>query len=334
MEAVRAQSVDLVVTSPPYPMIEMWDGLFSELDPGVMKAIAELDGAEAFRLMNEQLNLAWSEVSRSVKDGGMVCINIGDATRNLGKSYQLYPSHTVISNYFRSHGFEELPSIIWKKAANSPNKFLGSGTLPVNAYVTLEHEYILIFRKTPRRKFTGRGEAERRKESAFFWEERNLWFSDVWENLKGTRQKLMMKGVRDRSAAFPAELAHRLVNMYSIQGDTVLDPFAGTGSTLIAAAASCRNSIGYELDGELAGVARKTLLESAETLNSMIQKRLDDHRSFVEQEAEKGRVFSHFNRIHGFPVVTKPETGIVLRKVKNIFMDEVGKPLMVSYQEP
>ncbi len=334
MEDVRAQSVDLVVTSPPYPMIEMWDGLFSNLDPNVMKAIAELDGAKAFHLMNEQLNLVWKEVARVVKDGGIVCVNIGDATRNLGKSYQLYPSHTVISEFFRNNGFEELPSIIWKKAANSPNKFLGSGTLPVNAYVTLEHEFILIFRKNPRRKFTDRNESERRKESAFFWEERNLWFSDVWENLKGTRQKLGMRGARERSGAFPVELAFRLINMYSIQGDTVLDPFAGTGSTLAAAAASCRNSIGYEIESELADGARKSMLESSNALNSIIDRRLEGHRSFVEKEAGKGRNFSHFNSVHGFPVVTKSETGIILRKVKDISVDSTGQGINVSYLQP
>lgn len=334
MVETGSRSVDLVVTSPPYPMIEMWDRLFSDFDPNIMKAIAELDGARAFRLMNEQLNLAWKEVARVVKDGGIVCINIGDATRNLGRSYQLYPSHTAISDFFRNNGFEELPSIIWKKAANSPNKFLGSGTLPVNAYVTLEHEFILIFRKNPRRKFSGAHEAERRKESAFFWEERNLWFSDVWENLKGTRQKLKIKGARERSGAFPVELASRLVNMYSIQGDTVLDPFAGTGSTALAAAAYRRNSIGYEIDSELADGAMKSFMESREALNSMIEKRLEDHRSFVEKEAEKGRDFSYFNRVHGFPVVTKSETGIVLRKVKEISPDSDGKRIIVSYLGP
>lgn len=334
MEGTESQSVDLVVTSPPYPMIEMWDQLFSDLDPEVMKAIAELDGAKAFHLMNEQLNLVWKEVARVVKNGGVVCINIGDATRNLGKSYQLYPSHTVISDFFRSHGFEELPSIIWKKAANSPNKFLGSGTLPVNAYVTLEHEFILIFRKNPRRKFTGDNEPERRKESAFFWEERNLWFSDVWENLKGTRQKLSMKGARERSGAFPLELAFRLINMYSIQGDTVLDPFAGTGSAALAAAASCRNSIGYEIDSELAEGARKAILESGNILNSLVEKRLEGHRSFVDIEAGKGRVFSHYNRMHGFPVVTKSETGIILRKVGDISIDGSGEKIKVSHLRP
>lgn len=330
MEVIGNGSVNLVVTSPPYPMIEMWDHIFSEMDPEVAKALAELDGESAYRLMNDQLNLVWKEVTRVTRDGGMVCINIGDATRTLGRNYKLYPSHTAISHYFRKNGFDELPSIIWKKPSNSPNKFLGSGTLPVNAYVTLEHEYILIFRKRPRRDFSNVSDGKRRQESAFFWEERNTWFSDVWENLRGTRQRIQAGGARDRSGAFPVELPFRLINMYSIKGDTVLDPFAGTGSTAIAAAASERNSIGYELDVEMSESARATLLESRDLMNSLVEKRIADHRAFVEYEASGGREFKHYNRQHGFPVVTKSEGGIIFRNIYGISEGE-NREIKISY---
>ena len=102
---------------------------------------------------------------------------------------------------------------------------------PGGAYVTLEHEYILILRKNGKRKFTTQPEKQNRRESAYFWEERNIWFSDIWD-LKGIRQDIQQKDIRTRSAAFPFELAYRLINMYSVFGDTILDPFLGTGTTI------------------------------------------------------------------------------------------------------
>lgn len=331
MAAIRARSIDLVVTSPPYPMIEMWDPPFSKMNIEIGEAIDRMDGTLAFDLMIQELNMVWKEISRVTRNGGIVCINIGDATRNLGGRFRLYPSHTAVSRFFRKNGFDELPSIIWKKPANSPNKFLGSGTLPVNAYVTLEHEYILIFRKTPMRKFSGEDQTERRQKSAFFWEERNLWFSDVWEKLVGTRQRIEPYGDRARSGAFPLELPMRLINMYSIQGDTVLDPFSGTGTTSRAAAASGRNSVGYEIESELNRTAESGLLNSMEELNVLIRKRIDDHSDFVGREVKNGRVFAHFNNHHGFPVMTKSERGIVLREIETISRSGPSNGITVSY---
>ena len=104
-------------------------------------------------------------------------------------------------------GFTNLPEIIWRKPTNSPNKFMGSGMLPAGAYVTLEHEFILIFRKGGKRIFKSDAEKLKRQQSAFFWEERNVWFSDLW-TLTGTNQKLNNKNSRERSAAYPFDLAY------------------------------------------------------------------------------------------------------------------------------
>ena len=124
---------------------------------------------------------------------------------------------------------------------------MGSGMLPAGAYVTLEHEYVLIFRKDTKREFSSDAEKSARMRSAFFWEERNKWFSDVWD-FKGTVQGLNHCDLRSRSAAYPLELAYRLINMYSLYEDTVLDPFLGTGTTTLASIACGRNSIGFEID--------------------------------------------------------------------------------------
>lgn len=318
MQELEPESIDLVVTSPPYPMIEMWDGLFTSLDPQIGVELSGGDGPSAFALMHEQLNEVWARVLEVMKEGAIACINIGDATRNLGNDFRLYPSHSVISGFFRASGMQELPSIIWKKPSNSPNKFLGSGTMPVGAYVTLEHEYILIFRKPGKRDFSEDTERANRRESSFFWEERNIWFSDIWSELRGVRQSMPEAAARERSAAFPFSVPYRLINMYSVKGDTVLDPFAGTGTTAMAAAASQRNSYGYEISGELSALALNRLSGSSDLLRSVVDERLSDHAAFVKDETARGKVFTHSNAIHGFPVKTMPEESLHLRKVQSI----------------
>ncbi|MFW6335242.1 MAG: DNA methyltransferase, partial [Desulfosalsimonas sp.] len=112
-----------------------------------------------------------------------MCVNIGDAVRKLGDSFSLYPNHSEIIRAFLSRGLTPLPAIIWRKQTNAPNKFMGSGMLPAGAYVTLEHEYVLIFRKGAKRQFATPAQKLNRKKSAIFWEERNQWYSDVWFDL-------------------------------------------------------------------------------------------------------------------------------------------------------
>ncbi|MFZ1986597.1 MAG: DNA methyltransferase, partial [Desulfatitalea sp.] len=146
MDSLNPESIDLVVTSPPYPMIEMWDELFCAADPAARKALAAADTDQAFERMHCQLDKVWAELRRVVKPGGIVCINIGDATRTIDGRFRLFANHARIILAFRALGFDQLPAIIWRKTTNAPNKFMGSGMLPPGAYVTLEHEYVLIFR--------------------------------------------------------------------------------------------------------------------------------------------------------------------------------------------
>lgn len=330
MEAVSDSSVELVVTSPPYPMIEMWDDIFASLNPAVEEELRAGHSENAFSMMHSILNDIWKEAYRVLVDGGIACVNIGDATRNINGNFQLFPSHAAISTFFRSNGFQELPSVVWKKPSNSPNKFLGSGTLPVGAYVTLEHEYILIFRKNGRRRFENDSARKIRSRSSFFWEERNRWFSDIWD-LTGTRQSMSNSLTRGRSAAFPFEIPYRLINMYSVEGDTVLDPFMGTGTTNLASMASCRNSIGYEMDPEILKSAKARVLESRDFLNSIIDKRASDHRAFIETEEARGKNVSHYNENHGFSVKTRPEKEMKLRKIVAISDIEGEEGIMVRY---
>ena len=96
MEDIPNKSVDLMITSPPYPMIEMWDKIFSKQNPVIGEALENKDGVTAFELMNKELDIVWKEVYRVLKDGGIACINIGDATRKIGDEFRLYSNHSRI----------------------------------------------------------------------------------------------------------------------------------------------------------------------------------------------------------------------------------------------
>jgi len=303
LSAVQDESVDLVVTSPPYPMIEMWDGIFSSLNGNIQEALNAKDGDKAFELMHSELQCVWEEINRVIKPNGIVCINIGDATRKIGEEFQLYPNHARIIEDFRDIGFSTLPDILWRKPTNKSSKFMGSGMIPPNAYVTLEHEYILVFRKGGTRTHYNKQD---RYESAYFWEERNEWFSDVWSGLTGAEQNLTDAN-RDRSAAFPVEIPRRLIQMYSIQKDTVLDPFLGTGTTTLAAALTGRNSIGYDIDESLLDLLNNRLENLSSISKSYIENRIDSHKKFVE---DSDREFKYTSEKYGFPVTTNYETDI------------------------
>lgn len=320
LSLIEDGSVSLVVTSPPYPMIEMWDESFSSQNKEVAKALENDEPELAFELMHQILDKVWKECSRVLCEGGVACINIGDATRTINKKFQLFSNHARIINSFLGLGFSNLPNILWRKQTNAPNKFMGSGMYPPGAYVTLEHEFILVFRKGNKRDFSLEG-MENRRESAYFWTERNNWFSDLWE-LKGTAQLLAVNGARDRSGAYPFEIPYRLINMFSVKGDTVLDPFMGTGTTALAAMASARNSIGYELEPEFSSTIENALLAKAnlELLNNTIRKRILNHMAFINQRIkEKGpESVKHYNERFDFPVMTKQERDLALQFVDSI----------------
>jgi modification methylase len=314
---IDEESVALVVTSPPYPMIEMWDEQFSTRVSGVSEAFERWDGRKAFELMHEELDKVWAEVYRTLRQGGFACINIGDATRKIGDQFSLYPNHSRILAQCYRLGFDVLPAILWRKQTNAPNKFMGSGMLPAGAYVTLEHEYILILRKGQKREFVSPDEKLARRESAFFWEERNAWFSDIWD-FKGARQTLDNRNGRDRSAAFPFELAYRLVNMYSCKSDLVLDPFLGTGTTMFAAMSSGRHSIGVELDESLLPIIYDGIRNFTGFVNGYLSERLQRHLDFCKNYEEKKGQLGHLNEKQGFPVVTSQEVDLRLEAISEI----------------
>jgi len=324
MEAVSSESVDLMVTSPPYPMIEMWDEMFAQQSSYVKKALDKGDGQNAFEMMHKVLDPIWKEIYRVLKFGGFACINIGDATRTINGNFTLYPNHMRILKSALELGFSALPCILWRKQTNAPNKFMGSGMLPAGAYVTLEHEYILILRKGSKREFKKDKDKKIRRESAIFWEERNNWFSDVWFDVKGTPQALNDKNSRRRSAAYPFEVVYRLINMYSAKGDIVLDPFLGTGTTTAAAIASGRNSIGYEIDPAMEQSVDRIKDAIVDSSKQLIRKRLARHMEFVVNRLKTKGGFKYENAYYGFPVLTSQEKELIINDPVDITQPEKG----------
>ncbi|ELZ35060.1 DNA modification methylase [Halogeometricum pallidum JCM 14848] len=353
MSGLADDAVELVVTSPPYPMVEMWDDLFSDLADGVAPALRDGDGAAAFEAMHRVLDDVWAELRRVLVPGGIACVNVGDATRTVGDSFRVYPNHARVVDAFVDLGFEPLPDVLWRKPTNSAAKFMGSGMLPPNAYVTLEHEYVLVFRNGAGSRSFDPG-ADRRYESAYFWEERNAWFTDVWTDVAGTDQRVAEATkrfdgapavssdggdadstnanggdrtnagespddeLRDRTAAYPFDIPYRLVNMYSVYGDTVLDPFFGTGTTALAAMVAGRDSVGYELEEAFVEAFDARAARAPDLSRAVVADRLDAHREFVEERREQGSPPGYEAEHYDFPVVTKQERRLRFRTVSDV----------------
>lgn len=212
-------SVDLIVTSPPYPMVEMWDE-FGDYD-------------DQHDMIEEVLEMCWD----MLREGGIVCLNIGDATRSVDGDFQCYPNHSEVTVRARTVGFTPLVPVHWFKPTNKPNSFLGSGFHPPNCYVTQDTEYILILRKGSKRALPD--DRVLWDASQFTKEERDTWFCQQWR-VSGVGQ--------DGTAQFPLTIPYRCIRMFSLLGDTVVDPFAGTGTTIQMARALGRHGIGFEVN--------------------------------------------------------------------------------------
>jgi len=229
MSELEDESIHCVITSPPYPMIEKWDNSFEDQGCGPNSGL----WFDSIAL----LSLSIRECYRALISGGILCLNIGDATRTINKNFECYPNFAALTICCKEIGFTPLIPILWKKISNRPNAFLGSGFLPVNAYVSQDHEYIGIFRKGRLRQFHGQQKIQRQL-SKFTKFERDLWFQQVW-NVQG---KTGAKG----DSGWPQEIPYRLMRMFSIIGDTILDPFCGPGEEKLYKEYR-RNFVGYEI---------------------------------------------------------------------------------------
>ena len=262
------ESVHLVVTSPPY-----WNLKRYNENPG------QLGHIQDYESFLGELEKVWRHVFRVLVPGGRLVCVVGDvcvARRNFGR-HLVFPLHADISVMCRRIGFDNLNPIIWHKIANAsyevPNgsKFLGKPYEP-NAIIKNDMEFILMQRKPGGyRKPT----EEQRRQSMIDKKDFDRWFQQIW-NLPGA-------SLKHHPAPFPLELASRLVRMFSFVEDTVLDPFCGTGTTMVAAFKHQRNSIGVEVDPEYCRMAARYL--KAESSNLFSKAELIFERVFPEERA-------------------------------------------------
>lgn len=247
------ESVQLTVTSPPY---------------NIDKDYGEYDDRQRIEVWEKLMRSVMEELFRVTKPDGKVCINVGFSTSDTDRDGRLYriPLNNYIINIANEVGFDLLDEIVWIKPSFSSHgggALYGSYPDPPNLYINQMHEYILVFNKWVSEDYIKTREkpskgSERRNESEVTKEEWNEYTRSVWEIPPASPKQL---GV-DHKAIFPEEIPHRLTKLYSWVGDTVLDPFFGTGTTGVAAADNDRSFIGIEQNEEFVEVAGQRLNRS------------------------------------------------------------------------
>jgi len=247
------ESVHLAVTSPPYWNLKRYND-----SPDQMGHICD------YEVFLADLDKVWREVYRVLVPGGRLVCVVGDvcqSRRQFGR-HSVVPLHADICVLCRKIGFDNLNPIIWHKISNASfevengTKFLGKPYEP-NAIIKSDIEFILMERKAGGYR---QPTEEQRRLSKMSKDEYRAWFQQIW-NLTGA-------STRGHPAPFPVELAYRLVRMFSFVGDTVLDPFNGSGSTMVGALKAGRNSIGIEIDPAYCKMAAERLRDQNASLFS------------------------------------------------------------------
>lgn len=255
MPELDDESVHLVVTSPPYWCLKDY------AHPAQIGYEQEYE--EYLWAVSEVL----AQCHRVLCPGCRAAVNIGDQYLRASEHgrYRVQPIAADLIRAGMSMGFDFMGNILWKKISTTNTSgggaLMGSMYLPKDGHVTYEHEYIILFRKLGK---WARPTDEQKEKSLLTKEQRLTWFRGVWEDIHPDRQQ-------SHGAVFPVELPRRLIKMYSFWGETVLDPFLGSGTTAEAAELEGRNSVGYELnqdfrpliEGRL-GAGGTSLFEGAE----------------------------------------------------------------------
>jgi len=271
MAVLGGKSVHLVITSPPYWQLK---------DYGSENQIGYNQSYESYI---NNLNLVWKECYRVLNDGCRLCVNIGDqfARAIYYGRYKVIPIREEIIKFCENIGFDYMGAIIWQKVTTSNTTGggvqMGSYPYPRNGILKLDYEFILVFKKL--------GEApkptkENKELSKMTNEEWNTFFAGHW-NFAGVRQDKHI-------AMFPEELPKRLIKMFSFVGDTVLDPFTGSGTTNLAAKNLGRNSVGYEINPEFIPIIRERLQAHQKDMDGTAYEFLEEKITVdFEKEIEK-----------------------------------------------
>ena len=265
LSELESGSVHLVLTSPPYWTLKEYQ-----------EASGQLGSVADYERFVSELDRVWRECFRLLAPGGRLVCVVGDVLlsrrRNNGR-HVVVPLHASIQTHCQTLGFDNLAPIIWHKIGNADYEAGGGGFLgkpyEPNAIIKNDIEYILFQRKPGGYRSPS---FAMRLLSVIPTKDHQRWFRQVWTDVTGAATKL-------HPAPFPIELADRLVRMFSFVGDTVLDPFLGTGTTSLAASRSGRNSIGVEIAEEYLALAAATLRQEVR----------DPHRSIKIEVAQLGR---------------------------------------------
>ncbi|HAL44994.1 MAG TPA: DNA methylase N-4 [Phycisphaerales bacterium] len=242
MTDLADQSVQLVITSPPYWQLK---------DYGNGGQIGFDDSYEDYI---NNLNIVWNECHRVLEDGCRLCINIGDqfARSVYYGRYKIIPIRTEIIKFCETIGFDYMGAIIWQKVTTCNTTggatIMGSFPHPRNGIIKIDYEFILIFKKPGISKNVPKAVKEKSKMTTEEW---NQFFAGHW-NIPGEKQN-------GHLAMFPEEIPRRLIKMFSFVGDTVLDPFLGSGTTSLAAKNLERNSTGYEINPDFISIINDKL---------------------------------------------------------------------------
>ncbi len=245
------ESVHLAVTSPPYWTLKEYAPHDRQ-----MGAIAD------YKEFLDELDKVWAECARVLVPGGRICCVVGDVCvprKKAGRHYVM-PLHADIQVRARDHDLDCLTPILWHKIANGATEAQGNGAgfygkpYQPGAVVKNDIEYVLFLRKggsyrTP--------DPMQKALSVLTKEEMQAWWRSVWADIKGASTRA------GHPAPYPVEMAERLIRMFSFAGDTILDPFAGTGSTALAALAAGRNSVNNEIEGSYLKLAHSRLLAAS-----------------------------------------------------------------------
>lgn len=242
MLEIEDSSVDLIITSPPYWHIK---------DYGVS---GQIGYGQSLHEYLKDLYRVWEECFRVLKSGRRLCINIGDqfARSIIYGRYKVIPLHAEIIAQCESLGFDYMGSIVWQKKTTMKTtggaNLMGSYPYPPNGMIEIDYEFILIFKKPGN---ISKIPVEIKSSSVLTKEEWKEYFQGHWY-FGGAKQV-------EHEAMFPEELPKRLIKMYSFVGDTVLDPFCGSGTTLCAALSLKRNAIGYEINEKFLNLMGKKI---------------------------------------------------------------------------
>lgn len=250
---LEEDSVHLILTSPPYWKLKRYNDL-----PGQMGHI------ESYEDFLDDLDIVWKKLFKALVPGGRLICVVGDVCLSRRKNngeHTCVPLHSSIQEHCRKIGYSNLAPIIWHKIANASyevegnTRFLGKPYEP-NGIIKNDIEYILMLRKPGGYRKPSR---KARILSVISDPNHKTWFKQIWSDIPGASTK-------EHPAPFPLTLADRLIRMFSFVGDTVIDPFMGTGTTNLAAALAGRNSSGFEIDPEYFNNTKKRLSEEATDL--------------------------------------------------------------------